>query len=162
MVDYKRRKLHSLHPNQRGAKSRGRRNDRQLRPVSQTLERRKSYYMNPLPLVDGCLFLDNSTIERITTCPTAANFYYIQKKELDSASAPLRYGGIVHEAMRFRYSDQDNFDEGKQLAFITEQFNSSPLESEGWRNADAASKLIRAYNRQYPEKLPIALLPDGR
>jgi hypothetical protein len=115
--------------------------------------------MTSLPLIDNCLFLDNSTIERITTCPTAADYYFIQRRELDSSAAPLRYGGIIHKAMEYRYRNQQSFDESEQLTLVTDLFNQSPIESEGWRNSDSASKLIRAYNRMYPETLPIAILP---
>ena len=114
-----------------------------------------------LPLVEGCLFLDNSKIELITTCPTAAYYYICCKRELASERSALRFGTFIHAALAYRYKNQPTWSESAQLALLSDLFTASPLESEGWRNLDSASKLLRAFNALHPASSDVMLWPKG-
>lgn len=60
-------------------------------------------HLPPLPLVDGCLIIDNSTLEKFTTCPRSYNFYGLHKRELAETRMPLVFGEAVHQALEYRY-----------------------------------------------------------
>jgi hypothetical protein len=113
--------------------------------------------MNPsLPLIDGCWFVDNSTKDIFTTCPTAGDYYVRHRRVLASEGTALRYGGIIHEALAMRNRIQaarppspwSAEDEQAQLKHLVDQFSARPCETESWRNVDSAIKLLRAYNAQ--------------
>jgi hypothetical protein len=105
-----------------------------------------------LPLIDGCLFLDNSAMELITTCPRSAEYGLLHRRSPSGDAPPLRYGGIVHHALAYRYRrafQNKPFDEEKQLRILTHHFTTNPCEGEDWRNLNSASNLITAYNIEY-------------
>lgn len=116
----------------------------------------------PLPLVDGCLLIDNSSIEHITTCPTAAAYLLCHRRVATGSAVAPRYGTMIHHAMSYRYRNQDTWTEDEQIALMAREFAADPCETEGWRNLNSASLLIRSYNRAHPfERFKLAQLPNG-
>lgn len=104
------------------------------------------------PIRDGCFFVDNSSIELITTCPWLAYVSIIRRLRPEGESSALRFGGFIHQAMEYR--DRltglgKDWNENDQIALLTKLFTETPLETEGWRNLDNAVKVIRAYNAFY-------------
>lgn len=70
----------------------------------------------PLPLVDGVLYIDNSSMELFTTCPRQAYYYVIRKLELNRDRIALSFGEAFHAVLEhlyrtygtsFRTRDQD-------------------------------------------------------
>jgi len=108
--------------------------------------------MQPFPS-QKVLFVDNSLIELITTCPWKAYTSVIRKRRLAGENPALRQGSHVHAALAYRY---------KQLAYgktpsldvenriLTKRYEKTPCEAEEWRNLDMASNALRAYNENYP------------
>ena len=98
---------------------------------------------------DGCFLVDNSLIEKITTCPTKADFAYGQNRVPAGNQAALRFGLHIHSALALRnaklFANVEN-DEEEQIALLTKDFTDTPLEDEGWRNLDSAVKVIKGYN----------------
>lgn len=57
----------------------------------------------PPPLVDGVLYIDNSSMELFTTCPRQALYYIIRRRELNRSSIALDFGGAFHGVLEYRY-----------------------------------------------------------
>ena len=57
----------------------------------------------PLPLVDGCLYIDNSSMELFTTCPRQAYYYIVRKLELNRDRIALHFGEAFHDVLRELY-----------------------------------------------------------
>ncbi len=57
----------------------------------------------PLPLVDGALFIDNSSMELLVTCPRQAYYHYIRKLELNKSKIALDFGKAFHDTLEHLY-----------------------------------------------------------
>jgi hypothetical protein len=118
------------------------------------------------PIRDNCFYVDNSTIELITTCPWLAYASIIRQRRPAMESSALRFGGFIHQALELRHrmlwmnqelkasgmttKVSEAEIENAQIKLLSDLFTASPLESEGWRNLAAAVLCIRGYNAQYP------------
>ena len=59
------------------------------------------------PLIDanGVLRIDNSSLEKFTTCARSAQYYLIDKRELSGPKPALHFGGLIHLLLELRYRD---------------------------------------------------------
>ena len=80
-----------------------------------------------LPLTYGCFFVDNSTMELITTCPRAAEYHVIAKRELAAERAAFRFGTHIHHALAQGILGTH---EDTQLATLQQNFMNDPCETE--------------------------------
>lgn len=55
-----------------------------------------------LPLVDGCLMLDNSTLEKLA-CPRKMEYSWLRKREVSSNQAGRNFGSCLHLGWAYRY-----------------------------------------------------------
>jgi len=62
-------------------------------------ERRR--LLTPIPGQSGhfLMVLDNSSLEKFTTCPTSAYFYLVKEREAQARTAALVFGGAVHAGL---------------------------------------------------------------
>ena len=98
----------------------------------------------------GCLLVDNGFIEQITTCPTKADYSFIQGRRSAEESAALRFGKHIHTALAYRNRMEfygAKWKEETQVRLLERVFTSAQMELEGYRNFDSAVKVIRGYNR---------------
>lgn len=101
-----------------------------------------------LPLIDNCLFLDNTTLEKFTTCPRSAEYYTIHKRDINRSSDATNYGSAIHEALAAHYIGSDL---PSQHAALLKWFASNPQTSDDcWRTPDLAVELVTKYNKNYP------------
>jgi hypothetical protein len=56
-----------------------------------------------LPLVDGVLYIDNSSMELFTTCPRQAYYYVIRRLELNRDRIALSFGEAFHRTLEYLY-----------------------------------------------------------
>ena len=121
--------------------------------------------MYPLSLIDGALFIDNSSLERFTTCPRSAQYYICQKREGADERVALTFGKKVHELLETRYQLLGHPVEEVSAAMHTRAqatFSDwSPPEGD-FRTYDCATQLINAYLQTYPlEEFTLSSLPSG-
>jgi hypothetical protein len=105
----------------------------------------------PLPLVDGCLFFDNSTLEKLTTCMRSVEYYKLRNRVKADSKPSLRFGSAIHEALQERYSNPDyipGVSEEMVFAKLRGVFETQPCEDEGWRNKDTGITTLKNYLKQ--------------
>lgn len=111
-----------------------------------------------MTIPDNTLYIDNSAIELITTCPFLAYATLIRRRVPNSMAPALRFGRHIHTALEFRYKcmaqglDWTTDRRNEQSSLLTNAFATDPLEDEGWRNVDTAQALIDTYNTKYPNE----------
>lgn len=107
----------------------------------------------PLPLIDNCLYIDNSQIEQFMTCPTAWYYTNVLKRTLNVDGLAVRFGSAVHKALETRYANPSFdviTDEASMIQAGMDYLTNHPVPDEGWRNGDMLLDVIVKYNKQYP------------
>ena len=103
----------------------------------------------PLLFKDGALFLDNTALEKITTCPRSAFYYLVRKREGDGKKGALNFGSGVHEGLAYRYSNAGVYNDGecrqKSCEKTHEHFLLNPQPDDEWRTADLAVRVVDKY-----------------
>lgn len=135
--------------------------------------------LNPaLPLIDDALFIDNSSLEKFTTCPRSAEHYICHKRESSDERVALGFGKRIHTILESRYRFHPNViaprsEQGlgeteigtgpRMFAAASAAFSDFTPEGEGeYRNFSTAVDLISAYNDHYPiEAFEVLQLPNG-
>jgi hypothetical protein len=121
--------------------------------------------LKQLPLVDGCLFLDNSFMETLTTCARQAQYYYIDKKRLADQKSALFFGGAIHSALELRYRYAGRINPSvlprAQRNLLKQIFDQSTIGLDDYRNYAYACSLIEGYNKRYPSE-PFRLMVDPK
>jgi hypothetical protein len=108
--------------------------------------------MNPLPLVDGVLYLDNSALELITTCPRQAQYYILHKREKSAERTALMFGGIIHKILEAKYKAITSPLETQtaiMLAVAADAFSTWTPDAEEFRNYDCAVRFVGEYQKLY-------------
>lgn len=124
----------------------------------------------PLPLVDGdTLMMDNSTLEKLTTCPRNAEYSVIQKLRGNTERVALRFGGIAHKCLETRYRAasamyaQTPEVESVMVSVAEREFSAWTPPEDDFRNLDRMVDLIKNYGITYPfEDFEIIKTPDGK
>ena len=108
----------------------------------------------PLPLANGSLYVDNSMIELLTTCPRALEYNRFHKRVAAVSKPSLAFGSAIHLALEHRYKAYKNMapdailaDEQSQL--LSKFFEENPGDPEDYRNLNWACEIIRRYNDRY-------------
>lgn len=96
------------------------------------------------------MILDNSSMEKFTTCPTSAMFYLVYKRQAPARNAALVFGGAIHQGLEAFYKGKP--DEDQNLA-IVKHFSDNPTPSDDHRTPAVALEVIAHYRRR-------ATLPD--
>lgn len=118
-----------------------------------------------LPLRDGCLFVDNSMIELLTTCPRALQYNRFHKKVAAIAKPSLNFGSAIHLALEHRYKTYQNMSPDALLheeitGILSKFFEEHPVEDGEYRNLNWALELVKRYNNKYQIE-PFQLLSDA-
>ena len=110
--------------------------------------------MHPLPLTDDdCFLIDNSSLERQTTCPRSAEYYLCNRREGSDSRPALGFGGAVHKVLETRYLNLGKpLDEVRRLmvASADAAFTTYEPPAEDYRNYDMMMRLIDGYLERYP------------
>ncbi len=109
----------------------------------------------PLPLIDGCLFIDNSGwIETMSTCHRYLEYKNLSKRVLTGEKAALNFGSAIHLALELRYSRYQNklVDDAyyNDLAtLLTDFYAQHPVPGDDWRSLNWAMEMVRKYNERF-------------
>lgn len=111
----------------------------------------------PLPLIDNCLFVDNSMLELLNTCPRALQYNRLNQRVSTHESPSLNFGSAIHLALEFRYKRCahlacDPFDEAELSKVLAKQFNEHPTPSDDFRNLNWALEIMKQYNMIHGEE----------
>lgn len=112
-----------------------------------------SYLLSQI-LRDGALYLDNSFMEGLTTCPRAVQYSRINKRIKASRSAALNFGSAIHLALEHRYKTYANIQPDpllleQQIEVLQKHFADNPPEEGDYRHLNWAIEIIRRYNDRY-------------
>lgn len=122
--------------------------------------------MNPLPLIDGAFFIDNSTLELLTTCPRALEYNRLHRRVLAAAKPSLSFGSAIHLALEYRYrhcknQPPDALEESEQARVLQSFFASNVPPEDDYRNLNWAIEVIKRYNATYNVE-PFNILVDNK
>lgn len=123
-------------------------------------------HLPPLPLIDGCLFVDNSMLELLTTCPRALEYNRFHQRVAAVSKPSLAFGSAIHLALEHRYKNYgvhapDVSLEMEQSEILTTFFDSNPPPADDFRNLNWAFEMIKRYNQTYDLE-PFQLLTDAK
>ena len=122
--------------------------------------------MNPLPLIDGAFFIDNSTLELLTTCPRALEYNRLFRRVAAAAKPSLAFGSAIHLALDYRYRNcrnnpPDALEESEQAAVLAKFFSDNVPPEDDFRNLNWAIEVIKRYNQTYQVE-PFNILVDEK
>lgn len=120
----------------------------------------------PLPLIDGAFFIDNSSLELLTTCPRALQYNRLNRRVLAAAKPSLSFGSAIHAALEWRYrycgnTPPDVFQESEQAMLLMKHFQENPPPEDDFRTLNWAIELVKHYNARYQTE-PFNLLVDEK
>lgn len=131
-----------------------------LRPEPQGARRD---LLTPIPNQPGhfLFVIDNSSMEKFTTCPQSARNYLVLGREPHAKNAALTFGGALHAGLeRFLYKQYDNQVGGKPNDFsnaaendlenqaITAFFSHHPAPPDEYRTVTTALEVMSHYRRR--------------
>lgn len=109
----------------------------------------------PLPLTDGCLFLDNSALELLQTCPRAFQHNRLDSRIITGERHALNFGTAMHKALEWRYKNCKNnspteSDTNVMVSIMEQMFLDHPMPDEDdHRNLNFGIELLQRYNTKY-------------
>lgn len=122
--------------------------------------------MYPLTIHGNCLFVDNSTLQVLGTCPRKGLYKFLAKLRPSRPRAALIFGSAMHKALETRDLSEkpmvDSEVEEKMIDSLCEYYTNHPVDDTDYRSLAYAIDTVREYNRKYPfdSATPIHT-PDG-
>jgi hypothetical protein len=105
-------------------------------------------------LTDGALFVSDSWLSALTQCPREFYYLYGLRRVAKTTKPALIFGSAVHEALAERYNTDPNLadptTESRMIEAAGRVFESTPVLDDDHRNLGFCSKVIQAYNNEYP------------
>src|SRR6185312_10107642 len=108
-----------------------------------------------LPLVDGALFIDNSTLEQLQICPRSMQHSRLDQRILAGERHALNFGTAMHGALEYRYKNCGSrapgcADEELMAGIFKTMFAEHPMPDEDdHRDLNFAIELMQRYNAKY-------------
>lgn len=112
----------------------------------------------PLPLIDGCLFIDNSGwIETLSTCTRKLQHQCLSQRVHTAEKPGLNFGSAGHIAKELRYARYGNKHVDDQYyedlsTILTDFFDQHPVPGEDWRGLNWAMECTRRYNDRFADE----------
>jgi hypothetical protein len=109
----------------------------------------------PLPLIDGCLFVDNSGwMESIATCHRMVEYKQLHRRIASGERPALNFGSAMHLALEYRYiraanSRTEPWIDDEVGAILAEYFLEHPTPDGDFRTLNWATEVFRRYNERY-------------
>lgn len=119
----------------------------------------------PLRLVDGCLYIDNSSTELLTTCRRQAYYNIVRKLELNREGSALAFGEAFHTVLEHLYRThgtgyRDAAANADIIRYASARVLNPPIDD--YRTTPYLVDAIGTYLTQYPgEGFSIARMPSG-
>jgi hypothetical protein len=111
-----------------------------------------------LPLIDGCLFIDNSGwIENLSTCSRKLQHQCLSLRVHTGEKPALNFGSAGHLAKELRYARYGNKPVDAQYyedltVLLTEFFDQHPFPGDDWRGLNWAMECTRRYNDRFADE----------
>lgn len=120
-----------------------------------------------LPIIDGAIFVDNSALELLQTCPRSFEYSYLNRRISSGDRPALNFGSAIHEALRYRYERWGHSvvsdPQGDISNLLADFFSAHPQSEADYRDLTYATKTIEAYNRFYcAEPFGLCQNKDGK
>lgn len=96
------------------------------------------------------LVIDNSSMEKFTTCPRSAEYYLVDQREGHAKNAALTFGSAIHVGLEsIEHSETDLLTAQKVLRYFTE----NPAPPDEYRTPQIALELLAHYRvrRTFPD-----------
>ncbi len=109
----------------------------------------------PLPLVNGCLFVDNSGwLESIQSCMRMTQFKSLNRRISAGEKPALNFGSCIHLCLEHRHRKYGTTcpgpDFGNEIAaIVTKFFEEHPVPADDWRSANWMIELFKMYMQRY-------------
>lgn len=109
----------------------------------------------PLPLVDNCLFIDNSSwMEGMSSCYRYLEYKSIRLRVPTAEKPSLNFGSAIHLALEYRYKNYgskpvDDAYYAHIAEMLTQFFAEHPTPADDWRTLNWAMEVITKYNAKY-------------
>ena len=102
--------------------------------------------MNPLPLIDGALWVSGSWLETISQCNRMAGFYKLDARVAADTGIAKAFGTILHKGLEMHYRCSewaiDLAERRTRVATIfAEEFAKVPTDFDDWRNLNWALEI---------------------
>lgn len=121
--------------------------------------------MHPIPLIDDTLFIDNSSLEKFTTCPRSAEYYICAKRESAEERTALIFGKIAHKCLEVFYRNTEkprDVVKAEMHAVAAMEYAAWQPPEDDFRNYGMMTNLIEDYSDAYPlEEGENVFLPSG-
>jgi hypothetical protein len=119
-----------------------------------------------LELKGNCLFIDNSTLSTLSTCPRKAAYAFLAKRQEVRNRMALFFGGAIHKALEIRDREQQvlctSAVEEKMIDGLVEYYQDCDDQNNDYRNLAYAIRTIERYNKTWAADTNTAItLPSG-
>ncbi len=109
--------------------------------------------MNPLPLINGALFVSSSFLDTFV-CPRMSQYYKIDAKVANKNSNAVIFGQHIHTALSLHYRLQEyNLPKEEILnrvrLVLEQEFTSTPVDEEDWRNLNWALETYQQITKKF-------------
>ncbi len=122
--------------------------------------------MDPLHVQGNCLFLDNSSLQVLGTCPRKGLYKLLKKKRPARPRMALVFGSAIHKALEARDLDPSPMVspavEEKMIDGLLEVFGQNHVDDTDYRSLAYAIDTTREYNRQYKFDNAPPILVNGK
>lgn len=112
---------------------------------------------------DYVLEIDNSSLEKFTTCPRAAENYLIHSREAAGSSSAQNFGRLFHKCEEIRLlHGLSEATKTAQKEEVMSHFLSHPVPPDDHRTADRMLAILKVYNDRYAQDgWPESVLTDA-
>lgn len=100
--------------------------------------------LTPIPNTPGefLMVIDNSSLEKFTTCPKSSEFYLVHNREAHAKNAALVFGGAIHHALEaFELGLSDEEQDHRLVDFFTNH----PVALGDYRTLSVALQVMKHY-----------------
>lgn len=98
--------------------------------------------------------IDNSSLERFTSCSRSAEYYIVNRREASTPAPALAFGKAIHSALELKYKyELTPAVKQRQLEIVTQAFQDNPVPVDDHRTLDRAMDVVSKYDKKYPVEL---------
>ena len=112
------------------------------------------------------IIIDNSGYSNIEECHRKADYYLMERRELDQNKDALVFGTNIHTALEARYRISTDMlsdvEQSTVFATLSDSFMTNPVSEANYRNLDYAHRLMKKYLSEYPRESFDIMMVEGK